>query len=291
MLLTAALSPYLTLFGVASIGLLAVARRSIPATIAIGLTATLLAVQLPLYLGSDATQAPGVGLKIISANLREGQADPGYLVSLARKQADVLAVQELTPAEVDRLSAAGLNTTFPYRWLEARNGASGIGLWSRFPLVTTRRIGGYTFPLVSAQIRVAGIPLDPTIVVVHLAGPWPQPIDSWRREIDLLLTTLREVAERTDGGCVIAAGDMNSTTDMRPFRALLRDGYRDAAKQSGAGIEGTFPADSRLPPLIVIDHILTRSCNATSLHTTNVPGSDHRGIVATVMIPQSSASP
>ena len=34
---------------------------------------------------------------------------------------------------------------------------------------------------------------------------------------------------------MIVAGDFNSTTDMRPFRALLRNGYRDAAEQSGAG--------------------------------------------------------
>jgi hypothetical protein len=39
---------------------------------------------------------------------------------------------------------------------------------------------------------------------------------------------LREIAERADRGSVIVAADVNSTTDMRPFRALLHDGYRDA---------------------------------------------------------------
>ena len=290
-LLTAALSPYLMLCGPVSVVLLILARRWILAIVAVGLTVTTLAVQVPLYLGSDATRTAGVVVRVMSANLREGLADPDYLVRSARAQADVLAFQELTPQEVDRLSAAGLDATFPYRWLDARAGASGVGVWSRFPMHATRRIGGYVMAFVSAQIRVTGISIDPTVVVAHIPGPWPQPIDDWRRDLDRLPVTLLEVAERAGGGAVIVAGDLNSTTDMRPFRALLRNGYRDAAEQSGAGIEPTFPADWRLPPFLAIDHILTRSCTATSLRTMKIPGSDHRGLVATVMIPRSSASP
>ena len=287
---TAALSPYLTLCAPVSMALLVLARRWILAIVAIGLTVTMLAVQLPMYLGPD-TPRGGVELRVISANLRFGQAESQYLATLAREQTDVLAVQELTPGEVDRLSAAGMDVTSPYRWLDARSGAKGVGLWSRFPLDVTGRIGDYTFAMVSARIRIPGISIDPTIVVAHLPGPWPQPIDSWRRDIALLPATLHEVAERAGTGCVIAAADLNSTTDMRPFRNLLNDGYRDAAEESGSGIQPTFPGDSRLPPLVAIDHILTRNCTATSLRTIRIPGSDHRGLVATVMIPRSPASP
>jgi endonuclease/exonuclease/phosphatase (EEP) superfamily protein YafD len=291
LLLTAAVSPYLMLCGPLSVVLLTLARRWILAVVAGGLTIATLAVQLPLYRGSDTLRTAGVGLRVISANLREGQADPGYLVRSAREQADVIAFQELTPHEVDRLSAAGLDATFPYRWLDPHAGASGVGVWSRSPMHAAKRIGGYTFALVSAQIHIAGISTDPTVVVAHTTGPWPQPIDGWRRDLDRLPATLLEVAEQTGGGPVIVAGDLNSTTDMRPFRGLLRNGYRDAAEQSGAGIEPTFPADWRLPPFIAIDHILTRSCTATSLRTIKIPGSDHRGLAATVMMPPSSPSP
>jgi endonuclease/exonuclease/phosphatase (EEP) superfamily protein YafD len=211
-------------------------------------------------------------------------------VKSAGDQADVLAVEELTPEEVERLSAAGLDAAFPYRWLDPRASASGVGLWSRFPMRAAKRIGGYTFALVSAQIRVAGLSTDPTVVVAHLPGPWPQPIDGWRRDLDRLSVTLREVAGRSGDGPVIVAGDLNSTTDMRSFRDLLRNGYRDAAEQSGAGIQPTFPADWRLPPFIAIDHILTRHCTATSLRTIKIPGSDHRGLAVKVMIPPSSPS-
>jgi len=289
--LTAALSPYLMLCGPVSAVLLVPAGRWIFAVVALGLTVAALAVQVPLYLRSDATRTDGVVVRVITANLRRGLADPGYLVRSAQTQADILAFQELTTKEVDRLSAAGLDAIFQYRWLEPRAGASGVGVWSRFPMHATRRIDGYSMASVSARIRVTGISIDPTVLVVHIPGPWPQPIDDWRRDLDRLPVTLLEVAEGTGGGAVVVAGDMNSTIDMRPFRGLLRNGYRDAAEQSGAGIKPTFPADSRLPPFVAIDHILTRGCTATSLRTIKIPGSDHRGLVATVMIPRSSASP
>ncbi len=283
-LLTATVSPYLMLCAPASAVLLMLARRWVLAVTAVGLTVATLAVQFALYRGSD-TSTAGVGLRIISANIREGQADPDSLVRSARERADVLAVQELTPKEVDRLSAAGLDATFPYRWLEPRGEASGVGLWSRWPLHSTQRIKGYANAFITARVQVTGIPIDPTVVVAHIAGPWPQPIDDWRHDYDRLPVTFREVAEQTGRGCVIVAGDFNSTMDMRPFRALLTNGYRDAAEQSGAGFAPTFPGDRRLPPLITIDHVVTRNCEATSLHSITVPGSDHRGLVATLVIP------
>ena len=283
-LLTAALSPYLMLCAAVSAILLALARHWILTIVAFGLTATTLAVQAPLYRGSNSDLRGGVKLRVLSANLREGKADPGLLVSSAREQADVLSFQELTTVEVDRLSAAGLDVTFPYRWLDARDGAYGVGVWSRFPLHTTKRIGGYVMAFVSAQLQVPDVSKDPTVVVVHIPGPWPWPIDDWRRDLRRLPHSLLEEAEAAGSAAVIVAGDLNSTNDMRPFRALLRNGYRDAAEQSGAGIVRTFPGDWRLPPFLAIDHILTRSCTATALRTITLPGSDHRALVATVQI-------
>ena len=289
--ITAALSPYLMLCAPVSAALLLWGRHWILALAAVGLTVAVLAVLLPLYRGSDAARTAGVGLRVISANLREGKADPSHFVRSARGQVDVIAFQELTPQEADRLSRAGLDATFPYRWLEARDGPGGVGIWSRFPIDAPRRIGGYTFAFLTAQIRVTGVSMDPTVVVAHIAGPWPQPIDDWRRDWNRLPVTLSEVGEQAGAGAVIVAADLNTTTDMRPFRVLLRNGYRDAAEQSGAGIKPTFPADSRLPPFVAIDHILTRNCTATSLRTLKIPGSDHRGLVVTIAIPRSSARP
>lgn len=282
-LLTAALSPYLMLCAPVSAILLALTGRWILAVVAFGLTATTLAVQTPLFVGSDSDPTGGVELRVLSANLREGKADSGLLVGSAR-QADIVALQELTPDEADRLSASGLDAIFPYRWFNARNGPYGVGIWSRFPIHTAKRIGGYAMGLGSARLQVPGMSKDLTVVVVHIPGPWPWPVDDWRRDLRRLPQTLLEEAEAAGGGAVIVAGDLNSTFDMRPFRALLHNGFRDAAEQSGAGIVPTFPA-RRLPPFLAIDHILTRGCTATSLRTIAIPGSDHRALVSTVAIP------
>ncbi len=290
-LIMVALSPYLMLCAPVSAALLLWGRHWLLAAAGAALTIAMLTVQLPFYCASDAARTASVGLRVMSANLRLGRADPDHLVRSARGQADVIAVQELTPEETDRLSHAGIDAAFPYRWLEARSGPDGVGLWSRFPIDAPRRIDDYTFAFLTARIRLAGASTDPTLVVAHIAGPWPQPIDDWRRDLHRLPDTMSEIGKHAGPGSVIVAADLNSTTDMRPFRALLTDGYRDAAEQSGAGIKPTFPADSRLPPWAVIDHILTRNCTATSLRTLKIPGSDHRGLVATLSISGSPARP
>src|ERR1700761_9031442 len=131
--ITAALSPYLLLCAPVSAGLLLWDRHWILAIAGVGLTIAMLAVQLPFCRGSDATRSASVGLRVMSAKLRVGDAGPSHLVRSAREQADVIAVQELTPQEADLLSGAGLEAVFPYRWLEVRSGPGGVGMWSRFP--------------------------------------------------------------------------------------------------------------------------------------------------------------
>lgn len=283
-LLSAALSPYLMVGAPVAAIVLLLAGRWWLVTIAVASTAAMLAVELPLYLSSDTAQPNGITIRVMTANLRLGLADAGQFVKSADAQADILAVQELTPREVARLNDAGLDATFRYRWLDPRPGASGVGLWSRFPTYDNKRIGGYTMALVSGRIRLGDRAIDPTVLVMHLPGPWPQPIDDWRRDITRLPATLDETAAAASGGAVIAAGDLNSTSDMRTFRALLGSGYRDAAEQSGAGIKPTFPADWPPPPFVAIDHVLTRNCTATSLRTVTIPGSDHLGVVVSVVV-------
>jgi endonuclease/exonuclease/phosphatase (EEP) superfamily protein YafD len=72
---------------------------------------------------------------------------------------------------------------------------------------------------------------------------------------------------------------------MRQFRDLLTNGYRDAVEQTGAGFAPTFPSNRWYPPVITIDHILTRNASASPVGTIEVPGSDHRALLATVRVP------
>jgi endonuclease/exonuclease/phosphatase (EEP) superfamily protein YafD len=83
-------------------------------------------------------------------------------------------------------------------------------------------------------------------------------------------------ADPAGPGSVIVAADFIITPDMRRFRDLLTNGYRDAVEQTGAGFAPTFPTHSWYPPLIAIDHVLTRHAAAWPIRTIVVRGSDHR---------------
>lgn len=285
LLFAAALSPYLAL-GSAALAAVSALTRRWRATLLTALGAgAALAQQTPLYL--PAVAPPGdIGLRVITANLYEGRADARSVVRSARSTAaDVVTVQELTAAEVGRLSAAGIDTSYPFRWLGDRVGAYDVGIWSRYPLRDGQVIKGYDMALISARVHVEGLAADPTIVVAHMPGPWPQPIEDWRRDLDRLPGTLSRSGRDPADGAVLVTGDFNATNDMRPFRNVLGSGYRDAAEQAGAGITRTYPAGRSVPPLLAIDHILTRGATAISVHTFDIVGSDHRGLVADIRLP------
>jgi endonuclease/exonuclease/phosphatase (EEP) superfamily protein YafD len=110
-------------------------------------------------------------------------------------------------------------------------------------------------------------------------------VDDWRSGIAATKAVLDGFAD-AGPAAVIIAGDFNSTPDMRQFRDLLTNGYRDAVEQTGAGFVPTFPADSWLPPALAIDHVLTRDCRATAVHAMEIAGSDHRALLATVQVPR-----
>jgi endonuclease/exonuclease/phosphatase (EEP) superfamily protein YafD len=252
---------------------------------AVLLSVICLGVQLPLFVG-DSPPADTVAIRIMTANVYLGQADADGIVATATANADLLAVQELTSEEADRMSKAGVDRTFPFHALDTRDYASGVGLWSRYPIVESHRVSGYKLAMVSARIRVDGVMANPTLIVGHLSGPWPQPIDNWINELGSLRRTMQSSSELGDGGCVAIAGDFNATLDMRPFRRLLSGGYRDAAEQAGASLTPTYPANSWVPPFMAIDHVLTSGCQATSAEVAGLPGSDHRALLVTVDVPR-----
>jgi endonuclease/exonuclease/phosphatase (EEP) superfamily protein YafD len=183
------------------------------------------------------------------------------------------------------MSAAGLDGVLPHRVIDPQPMAAGIGIWSRYPIAGVAAVGGYQMPMLSARIRVPGVRFDTTVLAVHLAAPWVQPLRWFGGDIEKLPSTLRGLADASGSGAVVVAGDLNATYDMRPFRRLLDEGYRDAAEQAGAGLTRTYPSRRWRPPVIGIDHVLVHNCDATSARTVVLPGSDHRGLVTTVEVP------
>lgn len=284
-LILAAGAPYLMTAAPAAVLLFGLGRRWVLTLVAFALTLALLWTYVPRYLPTAPPQVDAVDVRVLTANLFFGQADPAAFVTLARETADIVAVQELTPQSAAGLSAAGMDNAFPYRVLLPGDSAFGIGLWSRYQIVHSGRIEGYAFPIVGARVRIPGVRVDATVLSLHLVGPWPTPIDGWRSDIAGLPATLRDVGSSAGAGAVLVAGDFNATADMAPFRRLLDEGYADAGADAGAGLVRTYPGRGQWPPLIGIDHILTKNSSAVTAQTVVVPGADHRGLLSTVRVP------
>jgi endonuclease/exonuclease/phosphatase (EEP) superfamily protein YafD len=75
-------------------------------------------------------------LRVVTANLMYGKASKEAIISLVqRSAADVLFVQEITDAAVDRLKHAGLTDLLPHQVIDTGDGApTGGGIYARFPL-------------------------------------------------------------------------------------------------------------------------------------------------------------
>jgi len=238
-------------------------------------TVAVIAVQLPPNIADGGGH--GRPFTVLQANLAVGRADPAALVRLVRKNnVDLLATEELTTPEQQRLIAAGLATALPYRYTRPLpDGGGGLGLWSRYPLRTPRDVPGFWLGVLEAQVELPGGAA--TFVAVHLTPPYPYADDRWRREIARLPGVLPRA------GAVIAAGDFNATTDHAQFRDLLAHGYDDAAEQAGAGYLPTYPNDRWYGPVIGIDHVLVSGgVTAARADTAELAGSDHRALVVRV---------
>lgn len=281
-------SPYVPLVALLAVVISVAYRRILLSIVAVTVLVVTVAVQVPwYYFGHPADVGQHVDVRVLSSNLRKGQADAPSFVALAKASADVITVSELTPEEVERFSLAGIAEVFPYSVLTPAAGAGGIGLYSRFPLVTSPTENGRA-TFAAARLHVPGIRFDPLVASVHIISPVASDTDSfglWRTGVTATKTALDGFAEAAGPAAVIVAGDFNSTPDMRQFRDLLTNGYGDAVEQTGAGFGPTFPSRTWHPPWITIDHVLTRQATATAIRTVYISGSDHRALLATVAVP------
>jgi endonuclease/exonuclease/phosphatase (EEP) superfamily protein YafD len=282
-------SPYVSLAAFAGLVAAASCRRRILSLFAVlALTATL-AVQISWYYVGQATDSvASQDIRVLSSNLRHGNADPTFLVNLAEEGADVITVAELTPEAVRRLHRAGIDKTFPYSHLIPAAGAGGIGMWSRYPLTVLSEPRHRRVTIPAARLEVPGLRFEPLLASVHVYSPVAgdaNTVADWRGGMAGAKVQLDSFARTAGPAAVIIGGDYNSTPDMRQFRDLLTNGYRDAVQETGSGFAPTFPANRRFPPVITIDHVLTRNAAASSVRTIEVPGSDHRALLATVRVP------
>ncbi|MDO3646359.1 endonuclease/exonuclease/phosphatase family protein [Nocardia mangyaensis] len=278
LVLAASGAPYLMAVAVLGVVGFAAARQWLGTGVAVLVTAVGAATQVPLYVADGGRD--GHAIVAMQANLLFDGADPTALVEQVRtRDIALLTVNELTRTAVDDLSRAGLDRLLPHRYLAPGQTASGTGIWSRYPLSDTVEYDGFVLNQISAtaQIPEAGP------VAVYAFHPVPPIYDSgvWAAELARLHAILRRAP--TDRP-VIIGGDFNATHDHARFRAMASDRFADAAAQAGAGHLRTYPTDKRFPPLVGIDHFLLADAHATAVETVELPGADHRALVARIVV-------
>ncbi len=226
--------------------------------------------------------AAGTPFTVVHADILLGKADCSAVVALLdRYHPDVLTVVELTPSAHDRLVEAGLTEYLPHSFVSPAAGGTGTGIYSAHPLLDVTRHDGYVAELLSARVDVPEGP-SPLVFAAHPVPPWPRKPNGWVREMVAIGEMLAKIP--VDDGPVIVAADFNATFDHKRYRKLLAGSYRDAAVEVGAGHLATYHADIRVPPLIAIDHILVRDAAVTDVGVVDLPGSDHRGIRAALVL-------
>ncbi|MCL6432083.1 MAG: endonuclease/exonuclease/phosphatase family protein [Anaerolineae bacterium] len=209
-------------------------------------------------------QAAGSPFVLMTYNLGPGRALPAQVVAdISEAGADIVAVQELTPAGSQALRE-DLAAVYPYMALDAR--AADCGLLSRFPILSVERFrpNGTGRTALHAAVDVRGVAMQ--VIVLHpeppglrLAGPWPLPTGAYSHHIDLELADVARLAGELTGP-VLVVGDLNAGDLSRGYASMVSV-LRDAFREAGWGFGLTFPCGLvvggvRVPgPLVRIDYV------------------------------------
>lgn len=278
----AAFAPVFVVIGVISAVFFVVLRRWTSAVVVALVVVVGFTTQAPLYVGESPPRSE-LDLSVLQVNIYEGRADIAAVVKLVDDlDVDVLTVVELTPSALVDLEEQLVNR-LPHSFSSDREGGGGIGLFSRYPLTEPRLIPGLAMGNIRAEIRPDGsAPI--AVYALHPVPPFPLPAWHWDRELGRLTEVLAQ--ERLP---FVVGGDFNSTYDHRKFRDLIADSSGDtllASEYLGSGFVPTYPANSLIPPLLAIDHVLVGNGPIpASFQTVELPRSDHRGVAATIRLP------
>ncbi|MEV5706110.1 endonuclease/exonuclease/phosphatase family protein [Actinoallomurus sp. NPDC052274] len=276
-----AFTPYAAALSTVFIGYALVLRRWRALGVTVAVAAAFAIAVVPRAVGDSGPAADGPSLRVLTANLRLGLADPHAIVGLVRRTgADVLSVQEFTARADAGLDRAGLTRLLPYKVAMPMAGAQGTALYARHPLraLPTFPVSEIGLAMPRAEMRLPG-GRRVELFGVHLARPMsPSGVGQWRRALVLLPGARHGVVR-------ILAGDFNATLDHAPLRGLLGEGYADAADRAGKGLVTTFRKAWWVPP-ITLDHILVDArCAVRRADVYALPRSDHRAVFARVRLP------
>jgi endonuclease/exonuclease/phosphatase family metal-dependent hydrolase len=233
----------------------------------------------PQFAGSRPRAEPSAeGITVLTANMFRGRARGSVLISRARAaEVDLLSLQEVTPELLAAMEVAGLSERWPYRVGDARPGAEGTMLFSRYPLSDPVELDAAQTSW-SASVQLP----DGSLRVMAIHATSPTSPREWRRDHLAILAAVDDVD--------VLLGDFNATPDHRPMMNLADAGYRSVAELTNQGWAPTWPASValpfgyfRVPQVVQIDHVLV-GAHMTGMwcRRFGVAGSDHQAVLARI---------
>lgn len=268
----------LTLGAAASLAPSRVTRPAATALAAAGLAgaAATVAARRP---GRIARTGPtGPELTVLSANVLVGRADTGALAAtIATERPDIVVLPEAGADFRDKLLP--LLDDLGYRaWSTVPPGTTdgrGVTLLASARAGDVRVRNGTGLRLAHLE-ATGGLLGSRTLYAVHTAAPVdPRRAAFWHHELRLIGRWTRA------DPAPIVVGDLNATLDHRPLRDAL-----GGCRPAGGRWATTYPASQPSWAGIGIDHVLVpRDSRARRYRVLELPGSDHRAVLATVALP------
>ncbi|WP_018683819.1 endonuclease/exonuclease/phosphatase family protein [Actinokineospora enzanensis] len=278
-----ALTPYIAGYGLVVALLALVLRRKVLFVLALVGALSLGVLLVPRLLPDGDPIPGGQRVRLLSANLMIGRADPAALVSLVRDaRVDVLTLQELTPESMNALDAAGIDRLLPYRVVRALPGSAGSAILARVPLRQIVLVDDPVLENPAAVVDLSGS-VDIEVVSVHTVPPVMSDGDRkrWQNEI------LSLPGPDSTGRPRVLAGDFNATLDHGALNGLLDRGYRDGAELVGEGLRPTWVSPRGYLPPVTIDHVLVdKRIGVTTVSVYSLPGSDHNAVFSELALPR-----
>lgn len=228
--------------------------------------------------GAKATPVAGIptaaGLKVIHFNLFVRNTDAASVLAfLAREDADIVALVEVTPAW--RQALAPLRARYPYR-MDCWQRRCDVALYAKLPWRQARSGLGQPdgFPIQEATFDLADGPL--TLFGVHLARPFYGPLGAQFEQAKRLAARIAA----TDGHKLLV-GDLNAV----PWGAVLGEiEDRTGLVRLGA-LDGTWPSILPWPLQITIDHALADPSLAPgAVRIGPYLGSDHLPVIVQLKV-------
>lgn len=250
------------------------------------------------WLSLDSSDSVGDGhvVRLVSWNLEADSRPPmEYISPLLEQDADIVALQELTPEAAAMIdSAPAVTRRWPYRSLMPEATVWGMGILSRFPLGQVTLSDDPVMQVVAVQLGKSAtvwlVNAHPQRSPIQRYEPLGIPVGVETAERDERLVRVRAAIDAIvqQGGSVVAIGDFNVAPTEAGYRSLVA-GLRDLHTEVGIGLGWTWrpdPVEWTRAGLLRIDYALVDP-SVTPMAMTVACGyiGDHCLLSATVRMP------